>query len=260
VKELEAFRAVYCGLCKQLGRSFGSAAKLTLSYDFVFLAMLAYSQSEIKPDITRGRCAVNPLLRVPVCKGDEILRFCADAAALMIYYNLRDKIDDGNIFIGILRPFAARAKNKAAKREPQTHNIIKELYKRQKEVEAAENVSIDQAAEPTATALSLIAANLSADPDQKRVLERFGYMLGRYIYIADALEDFERDIKTKSFNPVTAREHAKQTLMMTAGEAGLACGLLKLPVFEPVIHNVVYLGLAEQIERIYKGETNERSV
>ena len=40
VRELEEYKAVYCGLCKQLGRSFGVFARFTLSYDFAFLAML----------------------------------------------------------------------------------------------------------------------------------------------------------------------------------------------------------------------------
>jgi hypothetical protein len=264
VKELEAFRAVYCGLCKQLGRSFGPLARLTLNYDFVFLAMLAYAQSDANPHIKRGRCAVNPFLGVPICKGDEVLASCADTAALMIYYNLRDKIDDGNIFLGVLRPFAASAKNKAAGRSPQTHEIIAELYKRQREVESQENVSIDKAAEPTATALSLIAANLTDDPGQKSAMERFGYMLGRYIYLADALEDLEADLKAGRFNPLAAvpeaRERAKEALLMTAGEAGVACESMKLSAFEPVIHNVVYLGLREQIQRIYDRKKQRRRI
>ena len=41
VKEQEAYRAVYCGLCKELGRSYGQLSRMTLSYDFAFLSVLA---------------------------------------------------------------------------------------------------------------------------------------------------------------------------------------------------------------------------
>ena len=270
VKELDAFRAVYCGLCRQLGKSFGAPARLTLNYDFVFLAMLSYAHSGSAPEIKRGRCVVNPLVRVPICGTDEVMAFCADTAALMIYYNLLDKIDDGGVFskaaYSTLRPFAAHARNKAAKRWPDVESIIKQLYHSQREAEADKDASLDHAAAPTAAALGSLSALLSDDPQKKRVLERFGYMLGRYIYLADALNDLERDIKTGSFNPLAgqvresgggdkavleARDYARQTLLMTAGEAGLACGLLELKVFEPIIHNIVYLGLAEQAKRIY---------
>lgn len=43
VREAEEYRAVYCGLCNELGKSFGLFAKMTLSYDFAFMAMLFMS-------------------------------------------------------------------------------------------------------------------------------------------------------------------------------------------------------------------------
>ena len=277
MKELDAFRAVYCGLCRQLGKSFGPLARLTLNYDFVFLAMLSYAHSGATPEIKRGRCAVNPLLRVPICSTDKIMISCADIAALMIYYNLLDKMDDAGalskIVFSTLRPFAASARKKAAKRKPEAEDIIARLYHSQREAQEDKNATPDSAAEPTATALGELSANLSDNPMQKRVLERFGYMLGRYIYLADALNDLERDLKTGSFNPLInriresgggedalseARDYARQTLLMTAGEAGLTCGLLELRVFEPIIHNIVYQGLSEQAKRIYGKKAGER--
>ena len=43
LRELEEYKAVYCGLCKELGRSYGIFARFTLSYDFAFLAMVLTS-------------------------------------------------------------------------------------------------------------------------------------------------------------------------------------------------------------------------
>ena len=40
VKEWEAYQGIYCGLCKQLAKRYGFFARMTLNYDFVFLAML----------------------------------------------------------------------------------------------------------------------------------------------------------------------------------------------------------------------------
>ena len=40
IKEFEIYKAVYCSLCKELGKSYGLLARLTLSYDFTFLALL----------------------------------------------------------------------------------------------------------------------------------------------------------------------------------------------------------------------------
>ena len=43
VKEYEMYKAIYCSLCRELGRSYGFLSRLTLSYDFTFLALLNMS-------------------------------------------------------------------------------------------------------------------------------------------------------------------------------------------------------------------------
>ena len=68
VCELEAYKAVYCGLCRQLGQSFGLPARFTLSYDASFLALLGLALAEEKPAIAPGRCPFNPLGKRPVCR------------------------------------------------------------------------------------------------------------------------------------------------------------------------------------------------
>ena len=40
VREYEVYRALYCGLCKHMGKCTGQCSRMTLSYDFVFLAAL----------------------------------------------------------------------------------------------------------------------------------------------------------------------------------------------------------------------------
>ena len=66
--EWEAYRGVYCGLCRTLGHRFGPLARLTLSYDFTFLAMLDMALREEPPEYRRRSCGVNPLRRCPHCE------------------------------------------------------------------------------------------------------------------------------------------------------------------------------------------------
>ena len=46
---------------------------------------------------------------------------------------------------------------------------------------------------------------LSEDGMEKRILKRFGYLLGRWIYFIDALDDLEDDLKEGGFNPFIKR-------------------------------------------------------
>ena len=45
VKELELYRGIYCSLCNALGRNYSVFARLLLSYDFAFAAMLKLALS-----------------------------------------------------------------------------------------------------------------------------------------------------------------------------------------------------------------------
>lgn len=43
VRESEAYKAVYCGLCRQMGKDYSVFTRFTLSYDCTFYAMLLMS-------------------------------------------------------------------------------------------------------------------------------------------------------------------------------------------------------------------------
>ena len=62
IREFDTYQAIYCGLCRSLGRLYGPFARVTLSYDFTFLAVLGLSlNKEDAPCFAPGRCPVTPL-------------------------------------------------------------------------------------------------------------------------------------------------------------------------------------------------------
>ncbi len=52
------FQSVYCGLCHELGRKYGFAARFVLNFDFTFLAILLSDAQE--PECESCRCAAHP--------------------------------------------------------------------------------------------------------------------------------------------------------------------------------------------------------
>ena len=271
VRELDTYKAVYCGLCGQLGDAFGPAARLTLSYDFVFLAMLHYTVTQdAKPVFERRRCFVNPLRKLTVCQPGEILAFSADTALLLLYYKLLDNMTDsgpiGRIGWGMLRPAAAAAHKKAAARQPACEAMVAQTMAAQQNLEREGCASVDAACEPTAKAMAGIFAQLSFDARQQRVLERMGYLMGRYVYLCDALDDLSDDLKTGSYNPFALRYHlekgageqqlaevyryGRDVLYLTAGEAAKAYQLLDTGLFSSILDNVFYQGLRAGADEI----------
>ena len=71
VRDYEQYKAVYCSLCKTLGREYGLFARLTLSYDFTFAALLRLALSGECPGFHKSRCPFNPFAK---CNAFFLLR------------------------------------------------------------------------------------------------------------------------------------------------------------------------------------------
>lgn len=263
VKEYEMYKAVYCSLCRTLGRYYGVMARLTLSYDFTFLALLNMSLKEECECIERKRCAFNPLKKCNYCKSDKQLKMPSAAAMVMLYYKLKDNIADEKgvkkIGYAMLLPFFSGAHKKAAKEYPLIEDAVSEYISEQNTLEKENCSSLDKAADPTAKVLSKILMLCSEDQLQKRVLERIGYCLGRYIYLLDAACDLEDDIKKGRYNVLKAdvqgnvKEYAKERtepqLYFCVNEAAKAFELLEIKKYKPILGNIIYLGLEETFKK-----------
>ena len=119
-------------------------------------------------------------------------------------------------------------------------------------------VSPDEAAEPTGNFLSFLLSLHAEGETEKRVLSRFGYLLGRYVYLCDALDDLSDDRKKGNFNPFLsfgdAAGEAKSALFLTTAELENDLSLLTLYTYREIVENVVSLGLRAEVVRILKKE------
>lgn len=255
IKEFEIYKAVYCSLCKKLGKSYGILSRFTLSYDFTFLALLNMSLSDGCDGFHQKRCAFNPLKRCNYCNDDAALEMPAAAAMIMLYYKILDNIADERGFkkLGFyfLRPIFSHAHKKAAKQFPQIETAVSEYIAAQNHLEAAGCTSIDEAADPTAMVMEEILALCSEDETQKRVLSRLGYCLGRYIYLLDAAVDLPSDIKSGGYNVLKnvasaeVKDRITKQLYFCVNEAAKAFELLDIRKYKTILGNIIYLGLEE---------------
>ncbi len=281
VREYEQYKGVYCSLCRQLGKSYGVVSRFTLSYDCTFYALMLLALSPECPSFESGRCVVNPLKKCTYCKaGENELTAAAALSVIMTYHKIKDDIADSH-FWGKLRaylflPFAKHARKKAAMDFPQMDEIVSAAMVAQQAVEHGESPGIDFCAEPTAAMLQqvfeLIAGvNQDKESGEVRVLRQFGYYLGRWVYLIDAADDIEKDIKSKSFNPFISkfildesstleeldnvRNFANQVLNLTLSQLISALNIFDFQHFDSIINNVILKGLPEiQKELLFKKE------
>ena len=222
------FSAMYCGLCRALGRRCGKAASLILNYDFTFLAvLLAEGEAE---DPLHGRCIVHPLQGRDYFPGNDALDLAADCSVILAWWQLKDAIADSGGLAAkyrsaalLLKPAYERARRSRPDFDRSTRRQLEELSR----LEAERCPSMDQAADTFALLLQSAAGEVE-DSVKRRVLEQMLYHLGRWIYLVDAADDLAEDFSSGSYNPLIYRY-------------GLTEG--KLSKEAPVIQATVYEGL-----------------
>lgn len=266
VCELDTYKAVYCGVCRGLSKRFGPAARLTLSYDFTFIAMLYAALGDDPPAFAPQRCPLNPIKKRPHLEYSSAVKFSCEMAILLLHEKCLDnKIDSSfpaSLGWRILLPFSSSAAKQVWASQPIAAEHAHEMTLAQQQIEAlGYAATVDMSCDPTAAALSEILGMISDEPVNQRILKRLGYMLGRFIYLCDAIDDLEGDIRHDRFNPLKSRpdsdEHAAM-LRLTMAEAANAYALLSPRYFKEILDNIIFLGLPATAERLLeRGKNHE---
>lgn len=274
--EYEQYKGIYCTLCKRLGKRYGLLSRFTLSYDMTFLALLEMALAQEDPAFCPSRCSFNPAKRCLKAQYTPALDRAADIGTILAYYKLKDTLSDEGFGKKIgaycLYPFAAAARKRAKKRRPADDTLVADMMARQTALETEKCASIDRAAEPFALMLQHMAAATAADDGQKRILERFGYCLGRWVYLTDAVDDLAEDLQKGRYNPyATARQltaadtdgvaatrlYAGESLNACLAECIAAYNLLDIRRFDGILRNILEKGMPHTQKRVIAGEERE---
>ncbi len=263
IREYELYKSVYCGLCKQLGNNYGILSRLTLSYDCTILAVISLSIKKEISCVTKGRCVCNPMKKCLYCCGNgDSFKFASAVSVIMTYYKLQDTIEDSGFFkkafARILKFLFIGSHKKAKNDYPEVEYEVNRLMENQRTAEK-QNSSIDKAADSTAKLISKLCKMLSNNKSQKKILEVFGYYLGRWIYLIDAADDLEKDIKHNNFNPFiksyngdisSTMNYCNDVLNMTVSQIISSYNLLEPTEYKEILDNVIFFGLAEKQKSI----------
>lgn len=277
IKEYEAYRGLYCSLCKAMGRHFGVLSRLTLSYDITFLVLSRLSFSGTVPCFEGGRCPFNPTKKCNYCKNtDEELRYAAAISMMLFYFKVKDNIADGSFFkkmmMYLILPWAALKYKKAKAMYEDIALIIAGEMEKQRLTEEKNTDSPDEAAHASACALGRIMAYNMPDSDGN--IYRFGYGVGKWVYLTDALDDISKDISSGSYNVfvnkygLRAGESARDIKSAVTGTMNMCCGVfseaydkIEGKSLTPIMENIIFDGMYMSLDNILnsKGKTdNER--
>lgn len=267
VRENEYYRAVYCGLCRAQGKCTGQCSRMTLSYDMVFLALVRLAVLGEIPEIKRGRCIAHPFGKRNYLDYCETLAYCADASALLVYGKTTDDLKDekGGKRLKALavKPFARRMRKKALRRLSPLDSVIETGLRRLSEVESQRLESVDIPADCFGELLGELLS-YGLPEKETRILKNIGKHIGRWIYIVDAADDLEEDLKRGRFNPFACLYSDQPLTDEQKNEVATSLRLELLaaePAFdlieyncdknvEELIKNIIYRGMPNVADQI----------
>jgi len=262
VREFEVYNAYYCAICHAVKRRYGELPRLVLSYDSVFIAMLAASLSGGEESLTfcSFRCFNNPMKKRDEAAPSKAIDYAADVMVLLGWYGLKDGKDDKDQGSPVKRMATVageaalrRAGRRAAERLGDKANHCAESLNEQRTLETGGEPSLDRIADPTGRLMSELL-DFTDSPGSSSELRELGYHIGRYIYIIDAVDDLEKDRKSGAYNPLLLRpetpEALKTALILDLARAGEILGRLPLKYHKSIIDNIIYLGLRAKVDEI----------
>lgn len=266
-EEYETFCAYYCGVCKSAGKYASQASRLGLSYDITFLAIVL---SAVTADSTCSpceRCIAHPIKKRKCVHNDKAVDYASAMGVMLDYLKLADDWHDEH---SIKALFGILLLLPGYRRVKKNYRAQSELIKKQLDIlsrlEEANCDSIDEAADAFAKILEgLFTPDFIENENRRRTLAWFGYNLGRWIYIADAFHDIEKDKKNHSYNPLisagmTDKEQCKAALepsmSFTLENIASAFELTDFKQNKSIIGKIVYTSLKLKQQLILSGRDN----
>ena len=258
-EQKERYLAVYCGICRQIRDRSGQLARLGLSYDMAFLALLLMSLYEPQEQTGSPACCLHPI-KPRQWIDNEYIQYAADMNVALGYYNaLDDYQDEGKYTAKVVAGLLEKRCPAIREKYPRQCRAIEECIARLSRLEKDGCANPD---EPAGCFGELMAQLLVYREDLwADTLSQMGMALGRYIYLADAAIDFRRDQRKGSYNPFLAMEKApdaaqwEQYLVLAMARCTEHFEKLPLVQDKKILDNILYSGVWMEYRRRQKKQT-----
>ena len=239
--QLQRYRSVYCGICRQIRLRSSSLARFALSYDMAFLALLHMSLYEPEEQTGKGACRLHPIHPRPWVDNPYIA-YCADMNVALAHYKYLDDYEDEGSrtakFMANRFPIET-----IESQYPRQCNAIRSCLTRLQTLEA------ECCTDPDAVAGcfgQLMAELFVYEEDMwSPILRQAGHALGRFIYLADAAVDFTADQKKNRYNPFSHEDWQlwETWLVMAMGRCTHYFEMLPLVQDKEILDNILYSGV-----------------
>ncbi len=243
--ETERYRGCYCGLCHTLRRRHRS--NLTLTYDMTFLVLLFTSLYEPEEQYGVSRCSAHPVKQHSWWT-TVYSDYAADMNLALAYHNCMDDWrDERKLSRLLLAKSMTRRYRRVREQYPRQCGAMERCMERLAAIEAS-----DGSPDAAANCFGELMGELFVIHDDlwKGILRRLGEALGRFIYMMDAVLDFEQDQAHGRYNPLCTvpedallRTQPQTVLTMLIGECTMEFEKLPLVLDCTLLRSILYAGV-----------------
>ncbi|MDY6013022.1 DUF5685 family protein [Clostridium sp.] len=273
IREYNQFKSYYCGVCFAIKNLYGNIPRMTLNYDMTFLALLLDGLIKEDLNIELKRCIAHPDKKKPVILNNTAINYAASMNVSLVYYKLLDDINDDNSLkskfsLLFMKPYHKSFPDSIVK----INSVIEKNLNKLSSLEKTKDFKfIDEICDPFSIIVGTILKEFPYElkNDSKELREQlylFGYSLGKWIYLMDALDDLEEDMKNNKFNPINFLynkdnlpykeflDNIKQRLEFSIFNCAYTCKeiLDSLPLNrnKEILENIINLGMMDKYIKV----------
>lgn len=267
-REFDVYQSYYCGICRDLKRKYGAAGQFSLSYDMTFVAMLLTGLYEPETRTGTCRCMVHPLEKHET-RNNIYTEYVADMNALFACYKCRDDWKDEKklhqlLYGRILEGRSRRLQETYGEKLRRIECLMQDFEEAEQQDPQTGPGAQDSGYSRLDTLAGLFGKVMAEivtvrEDEWADHLRRFGFFLGKFIYLMDAYEDVETDIRNGTPNPLKRRygspdfeEVCRTMLTMMMSECCSAFEILPILDNVEILRNVLYSGVWCRYEAIHE--------
>ncbi len=247
-KEFDIYQSYYCGLCQTLKNKYGFKGQVSLNYDMTFLAMLLSLLYDGKTNEVNERCVIHPMKK-RLKYFNEYIDYAAQMTIVLAYFKCEDDwLDEKSLTKQTYKKLINHTYENIKKLYPQKIMVVEQELHQINQYEKNEHENIDDLAGCFGRVMGEICA--FRDDIWHDDLYEFGFYLGKFIYILDAYDDIEEDMKKDTFNPLKKELNDEDfddkcyillEMMISRAANVFEC----LPITEniEILRNIIYSGV-----------------
>jgi len=264
----KAYQSYYCGLCRRLKSNCGAKGQMLLTYDMTFLIVLLTGLYELENQSSDILCALHPTKKRRVWM-NEATDYAADMNLILSYHNLIDDWKDDRAYSKkALAKMLDKDYLRVMEKYPRQVKAVEEYMKKTEEIEKRQERNLDLAAGLTGEMLGEVFC--WKEDEWAGELRTLGFYMGKFIYLMDAIEDYDSDVEKNAYNPLVFMEKEQEQdrdtwckLLLTSMMSECAKSFERLPILlhADILRNILYSGVWTRYEylQLKKRKTEEKA-